>query len=68
MDDDIHDALFNDEDADGLFEELQDDFISQAMTEPVVLDFDYDAHIANLIARRCGVVLSHQQVHLFNTQ
>ena len=48
MDDDIREALFG-EAAD--FEELQDDFVLQAMQEPETPDFDFDAHIAALIAR-----------------
>ena len=51
MDDDLRAALFDDADEGGGFEELQDDFVAQVMEEPVVPDFDFDAHIAELIAR-----------------
>lgn len=51
MDDDIREALFGDDDALEGFEELQDDFVAQVMQEPEVPDFDFDAHIAALIAR-----------------
>lgn len=50
MDEDLHAALFNDCDEDD-FEELQDDFVSVAMQEPELPDFDFDAHIAALIER-----------------
>lgn len=50
MDEDIRNALFMDEDEDGVFEELDDDFILQASAEPEAPDFDFDAHIARLIA------------------
>jgi hypothetical protein len=50
MDDDLQGALFDDdvvfgegEDCD--FEEICDDFIATAMSEPEVPDFDYDKHI-----------------------
>lgn len=53
MDEDIRAALFDDADEEGgAFEELNDDFVSQAMTQPMEEDFDFDAHIAALIARR----------------
>jgi len=51
MDDDLRAALFDDADEGGGFEELQDDFVAQVMEEPDVPDFDFDAHIAELIAR-----------------
>mmetsp|Transcript_18066 Transcript_18066/g.39326 ORF Transcript_18066/g.39326 Transcript_18066/m.39326 type:complete len:639 (+) Transcript_18066:158-2074(+) len=51
MDADIRDALFGDCDEEGDFEELQDDFVMQAMQEPDEPDFDFDAHIQLLIAR-----------------
>lgn len=52
MDDDIRAALFDDADELGEFEELQDDFVSQVIAAPEDSTFDYDAHIAALIARR----------------
>ena len=33
------------------FEELDDDFVTQVLEEPKEADFDYDAHIANLIMK-----------------
>jgi hypothetical protein len=51
MDKDVYAALFEGHDENGGFEELDDDFVAQAMTEPELPDFDFDAHIANLIAR-----------------
>ena len=52
MDDDIRAALFDDVDENGEhFEELQDDFITHAMADNGEEDFDFDAHIAQLIAR-----------------
>lgn len=51
MDDDLHAALFEDEDEEGEFEELLDDFVVTAMQEPETPDFDFDAHIAGLIAQ-----------------
>jgi protein LTV1 len=51
MDDDIRDALFGEDDLFGDFEELQDDFIMEAMKEPEQPDFNFDAHIAALISR-----------------
>jgi hypothetical protein len=51
MDEDLRAALFGDTDEFGEFEELQDDFILEAMQEPIVPDFDFDAHVAGLIAR-----------------
>jgi hypothetical protein len=52
MDEDLRAALFADEDEDGEgFEELDDDFVLQVMQEPIVPDFDFDAHIAALLAR-----------------
>lgn len=51
MDDDMKAALFGDDAEFGEFEELQDDFVLEAMQEPVEPDFDFDAHIAALIAR-----------------
>ena len=52
MDEDIRAALFDDCDENGeKFEELQDDFIVEAMADNGDKDFDFDAHIARLIAR-----------------
>jgi len=51
MDLDLHAALFDEEDEDGEFEELLDDFCLTAMQEPEAPDFDFDAHIAGLIAK-----------------
>lgn len=52
MDDDIRAALFDEVDENGeKFEELQDDFITHAMVGGGEEDFDFDAHIAQLIAR-----------------
>mmetsp|Transcript_19075 Transcript_19075/g.19816 ORF Transcript_19075/g.19816 Transcript_19075/m.19816 type:complete len:568 (+) Transcript_19075:20-1723(+) len=53
MDDDLRDALFGE---DGDFEQLDDDFVSSAMSEPAAPDFDYEAHIAMLIAKSEGYV------------
>jgi protein LTV1 len=50
MDPDLRAALFDEDDGGEDFEELQDDFISQCLSAPEVVDFDYNAHIANLIA------------------
>ena len=68
MDDDIRTALFEDGDENGLFEELDDDFVAQvlfstimkfsltnhwqALAQPAEPDFDFEAHIAKLIANR----------------
>lgn len=49
MDDDIRLGLFEDGDEEGEFEELDDDFILQIGSEPVVSDFDFDAHMAKLL-------------------
>lgn len=54
MDDDLREALFGETDE---FEELADDFMTTAMEEPETPDFDYEAHIAALIAKSEGVVL-----------
>lgn len=51
MDSDLRAALFEGFDNEGEFEALDDDFVLQAMTEPEKPDFDFDQHIANLIAR-----------------
>lgn len=56
MDDDLYDALFKDDVVFGEgdacdFEEICDDFVATAMQEPETQDFDYDKHIADLIAR-----------------
>lgn len=52
MDDDVRAALFGDVDENGEhFEELQDDFITHAMADNGEEDFDFDSHIAQLIAR-----------------
>lgn len=50
MDSDLAAALFEHEDDEGEFEELQDDFVLSVMQEPEVPDFDFDAHMARLIA------------------
>ena len=54
MDPDIADALFGDAaDVDAAEDwVLDDDFVAQAAVEPDTPDFDFDAHIAALIARR----------------
>lgn len=49
MDEDIRDALFGNNQED--FEELADDFITEALKEPEQPDFDYEAHIANLLLK-----------------
>jgi hypothetical protein len=49
MDEDLRNALFEDADEDGDFEELDDDFISQVMAEPTATDFDFEAHMAKLL-------------------
>eukprot|EP01041_Mallomonas_annulata_P002816 gene2816-5538_t len=49
MDKDIEAALFGGDDEE--FEELADDFIIEALKEPELPNFDFDAHIANLIAK-----------------
>jgi hypothetical protein len=51
MDEDLKAALFEDVDDEGDFEELDDDFVDQVMQEPEEPDFDFDAHIANLLAK-----------------
>jgi hypothetical protein len=51
MDEDLRAALFDGFDEEGNFEELDDNFVDQVMKEPEVPDFDFDAHIANLIAK-----------------
>lgn len=48
MDEDLRAALFDDAE-EGEFEELDDDFIQQAMEEPTAPDFDFDAHLARLL-------------------
>eukprot|EP00602_Paraphysomonas_sp_CaronLab_P007295 CAMPEP_0185035276 /NCGR_PEP_ID=MMETSP1103-20130426/26359_1 /TAXON_ID=36769 /ORGANISM="Paraphysomonas bandaiensis, Strain Caron Lab Isolate" /LENGTH=513 /DNA_ID=CAMNT_0027572283 /DNA_START=227 /DNA_END=1768 /DNA_ORIENTATION=+ len=55
MDEDLEKALFEAEEGD--FEELLDDFVETAMAEPETPDFDYDAHIAALIARSEGQMM-----------
>lgn len=50
MDSDLKAALFGEEDEEGEFEELDDEFVVECMQDPVVPDFDFDSHIANLIA------------------
>lgn len=50
MDKDLYAALFEDADSEGEFEVLDDDFVSQVIQEPETPDFDFDAHIAKLIA------------------
>lgn len=53
MDPDIRAALFEDVDDEGQpFEELADDFVLEALQAPAQPDFDFDAHIARLIAQR----------------
>lgn len=49
MDEDIRAALFDENEE---FEELDDDFVQQVLSEPVEPDFDFDAHIRDLIAKR----------------
>jgi len=49
MDSDLRDALFSEEE--GLFEELDDNFVIESLKEPEKPDFDFDAHIARLIQR-----------------
>jgi hypothetical protein len=56
MDDDLKAALFEGADEEGEFEELQDDFVVQVMNAPEEADFDFDAHIAELIAKRFVIV------------
>jgi len=51
MDEDLRAALFEDADSDGEFEVLDDDFVQQIIVEPDTPDFDFDAHIAKLMAR-----------------
>ena len=51
MDPDLKAALFDDADEDGEFELLDDDFVSQVMTAPAKPDFDWDAHMAMLLAK-----------------
>lgn len=52
MDEDIRAALFDDCDQNGeVFEDLLDDFVSTLMEQPKDDGFDYDAHIASLVAR-----------------
>eukprot|EP01031_Cornospumella_fuschlensis_P038185 gene38185-46397_t len=51
MDEDLKAALFDGYDSQGEFEELADDFVAQVMTETEEPDFDFDAHIASLIAK-----------------
>jgi protein LTV1 len=51
MDADLRAALFDELDENGLpFEELDDDFIQQAMAEPEIPDFDFESHVRKLIA------------------
>lgn len=57
MDEDIRAALFEDEDDEGAFEPLDDDFVMQVMQEPEKPDFDFDAHIARLIELRYAVFI-----------
>jgi protein LTV1 len=52
MDEDLRAALFDDADEEGEWEELDDDFVQQVIVEPEGTEpFDYDAHIAKLLAR-----------------
>jgi hypothetical protein len=50
MDEDLKKALFDEADEEGEFEGLDDDFVSQVIVEPEG-GFDFDAHIAKLMAR-----------------
>lgn len=51
MDADLHAALFDDVDETGEgFEELDDDFVAQAMAPLETPDFDFEAHMAKLLA------------------
>lgn len=56
MDEDLRAALFDDADEVGSFEELDDDFVSQAMAEPTVQDFDFEAHMAKLLNKSATVM------------
>jgi hypothetical protein len=49
MDEDLKDALFCEDDDE--YEELDDNFVIEALKQPSLPDFDYEAHIANLIAK-----------------
>ena len=51
MDEDLRDALFNLDDKEDEYEELDDNFVTQVLEDPKEADFDYDAHIANLIMK-----------------
>jgi hypothetical protein len=51
MDPDLRAALFEDADDDGDFEVLDDDFVSQVMSAPEKPDFDWDSHMAMLLAK-----------------
>ena len=52
MDDDLRAALFDDADEGGdIFEVLDDDFVSQVLEPPTKPDFDFEAHMAALIAQ-----------------
>lgn len=62
MDEDLRAALFEDGDEDGEFEEIDDDFVMQVMQEPEKADFDFDAHIASLIAKRYAHVVVNNEV------
>jgi len=59
MDEDLKDALFGEDATD--FEELDDDFVINALKEPKEPDFDYDAHIAYLIAQSERLTVSNQK-------
>lgn len=56
MDEDLRAALFEDADEEGAFEELDDDFVTQAMAEPTVEDFDFEAHMAKLLNKSAAAM------------
>ena len=56
MDEDLRAALFEDADDDGAFEELDDDFVAQAMVEPPAGDFDFEAHMAKLLNKSAAAM------------
>lgn len=56
MDEDLRAALFEDADEEGAFEELDDDFVAQAMAEPTTQDFDFEAHMAKLLNKSAAAM------------
>lgn len=56
MDEDLRAALFEDADEEGAFEELDDDFVAQAMVEPPAGDFDFEAHMAKLLNKSAAAM------------